>query len=453
MSNPNILLVVIDSLRSDKTFGTKKTSITPTIDSLIKDGVFLSQTISSAASTILAMSSLLSGTYPFRIGLGGKSYNKLDQNIPNLIKILNKNGYNTYATAPEIAKDFGLVCDFQNPDTSYDNYYSLFSGLGDEILNKFSDNKLKTPWFFYIHLFDLHTPVIVPPNFQDKKFGSTQYEKMVSSIDDWLSNLMKYIDKENTIIILTSDHGEYIPVLETKNGTINLESSEIEQTLWKIGNKIPQNLFPIKRKMGKIIRTSRSKLKSSKIDDNKLSVYEKRVLLDSRMSTGHRMYDDLLKIPLIFSGNGISKTLVISEMVRQVDIFPTILDLLSIPSATSIDGVSLVPLWNSKNIGELVAHIESPPSIDGSSTKYIGIRNNKFKYIRDLQNKENNVELYDLASDPYEENNLAMKELEKIHEMEEKLNSIRNKEFFPETNFDNHEREKVEDVLKKLGYT
>ena len=74
MPNPNILLVVIDSLRSDKTFGTKKTSITPTINSLIKDGVFLSQAISSAASTILAMSSLLSGTYPFRIGLGGKSW-------------------------------------------------------------------------------------------------------------------------------------------------------------------------------------------------------------------------------------------------------------------------------------------------------------------------------------------------------------------------------------------
>ena len=140
---------------------------------------------------------------------------------------------------------------------------------------------------------------------------------MVSAIDDWLSNLMKYIDKENTIIILTSDHGEYIPVLETKNYDTNLESSEIEQYLWKIGNKIPQNLFPIKRKMGKIIRTSRSKLKSSKIDNNKLSVYEKRILLDSRMSTGHRMYDDLLNIPLIFSGNGISKNLVISEMVDK----------------------------------------------------------------------------------------------------------------------------------------
>jgi len=427
--------------------------MTPTIDSLIKDGVFFSQTISSAASTILAISSLLSGTYPFRLGLGGKSYNKLDQNIPNLVKILNKHGYNTYATAPEIAKDFGLVCDFQNPDTTYDNYYSLFSGLGDEILKKFSDTTLNSPWFFYIHLFDLHTPVIVPQNFQDKQFGLTQYEKMVSAIDNWLSNLLKHIDKENTIIILTSDHGEYIPVLETKNGNIDLESSDIEQSLWKIGNKVPKNLFPLKRKMGKIIRTSRSKLKSSKIDENKLSIYEKRVLLDSRMSSGHRMYDDLLKIPLVFSGYGIPNAPQIPKLVRQVDILPTILDLLSIPLPDSIDGTSLTPLWNGKSIDELTAHIESPPSIENSSEKYIGIRNKNFKYIRDLQNTEINTELYDLVSDPFEENNLVYEESEKIQQMEEKLNSIRNKKSFPKIDFDNHEREKVEDILKKLGYT
>ena len=37
--------------------------------------------------------------------------------------------------------------------------------------------------------------------------------------------------------------------------------------------------------------------------------------------------------------------------------------------------------------------------------------------------------------------------------MEEKLISIRNKESLPETNFNKHERKKVEDILKKLGYT
>ena len=35
MNKPNILLIIIDSLRFDKCFGPEKSSITPTIDNLI----------------------------------------------------------------------------------------------------------------------------------------------------------------------------------------------------------------------------------------------------------------------------------------------------------------------------------------------------------------------------------------------------------------------------------
>ena len=128
MLKPNILLIVIDSLRSDKCFGAKKSSITPTIDNLIQNGVYFDQAICSAASTILSIGSLLTGSYHFRIGLGGPTYQKFNPKITNLVKILKNTGYTAYATAPSVADDFGLVCDFQNPDSSYDNYFSLFSG-------------------------------------------------------------------------------------------------------------------------------------------------------------------------------------------------------------------------------------------------------------------------------------------------------------------------------------
>ena len=81
MTKPNILLIVIDSLRFDKCHGPKKSSFTPTIDSLIKNGIYFEQTISSAASTILAVGSLLTGLYPFRNGLGGTGYQKLNPKI------------------------------------------------------------------------------------------------------------------------------------------------------------------------------------------------------------------------------------------------------------------------------------------------------------------------------------------------------------------------------------
>tara|TARA_B110001454_G_scaffold6746_1_gene6324 strand:+ start:10181 stop:11545 length:1365 start_codon:yes stop_codon:yes gene_type:complete len=453
VQKPNILLIVIDSLRSDKCFGAKKSSITPTIDNLIQNGAYFEQAISSAASTILSIGSLLTGLYPFRIGLGGPAYQKFDPKITNLVKILNDNGYTTYATAPEIADDFGLICDFQNPDSSYDNYFSLFSGLGDEILDKFKNKKLKDPWFFYIHLFDLHTPVIVPPHFNDKKYGRSQYERMVSAIDDWLSQILGHIDTKNTTIVLTADHGEYVPVLNTKNGLISLESSDTEKNLWKLGNKIPKNLFPVKRKMGSLLRSSRNKLKSSKINDGNLSVYEKRVLFDSRMSTGHRMFDDLLRIPLILTGPKIPNNVLITNMIRQVDIFPTILNLISIPVPNDIDGKNLLPLIEGQDTEELISYIESPPLVENPSMKYIGIRTSKYKFIQNIHGDKQSYELYNLQNDPLEEKNIITTSSKQIEQLKKSLHTIRNKKSLSQNvEYDDNEKRKIENVLKKLGY-
>jgi arylsulfatase A-like enzyme len=454
VQKPNILLIVIDSLRSDKCFGAKKSSITPTIDNLIQNGAYFEQAISSAASTILSIGSLLTGLYPFRIGLGGSTYQKFDPKITNLVKILKNNGYTAYATAPSVADDFGLVCDFQNPDSSYDNYFSLFSGLGDEILDKIKNKKLKDPWFFYIHVSDLHSPVIVPPRFNDKKYGISQYERMVSAIDDWLSQILGYIDTKNTTIILTADHGEYVPVLNTKNGLISLESSDTEKNLWKLGNKIPKNLFPVKRKIGSLIRSSRNKLKSSKINDKNLSVYEKRVLFDSRMSVGHRMFDDLLRIPLILTGPKIPNNVLISNMIRQVDIFPTILDLISIPVPNDIDGKNLLPLIEGQDTEELISHIESPPPlVENPSMKYIGIRTSKYKFIQNIHDDKQSYELYDLQNDPMEEKNIITTSSKQIEQLKKSLRTMRNKKSLSQNvEFDDNEKRRVENVLKKLGY-
>ena len=125
MKKPNILLIVIDSLRSDYVYENNKTCITPNLDSLLKNSTYFQQTISTAASTILAIGSLLTGKYPFKIGLGEHKFQKISPNIHNFIKVLKNNGYSTFATAPQVATDFGLTCDFENSDKEYNNYFSL----------------------------------------------------------------------------------------------------------------------------------------------------------------------------------------------------------------------------------------------------------------------------------------------------------------------------------------
>ena len=450
---PNILFILVDSLRSDKCRSDQKTSITPNIDKLIKNGVYFEQTISSAAATAVAVSSIFTGLYPFRTGMGGKTYHKLNQNITNYVRILKENGYRAYSNAPSIATDFGLTFDFENKDTSYDNYYSLFAGLGDEILQKFDSDHLKSPWFFYIHLFDLHTPIVLPMEFEDSKFGNTSYEKMMSAIDDWIGKVLKKIDLTNTIVVLTADHGEYIPIVKDGNKIINLEPSSIETNLWKIGNKVPKNLYPMKKKFGTVLRQARSKLKSSKVSDDSLTVYQKRILFESRMGDGHRSYDDLIKVPLLFSGVTIPKEHLISKQVRHVDIFPTILDLIGIKSSVDVDGKSLIPIIKGIETEERLACIESPPSVHGESQKTIGLRTSKYKYIRDLENSGKIIELYDLENDPLEEINIADSKSDIVNFMENSLLKFRKNIVIEEQeNMDDDEISRIEEKLKKLGY-
>ena len=73
----NIFFLVIDSLRQDKCLGKSKTSVTPTLDKLIRNGIFFNQNISTAPITVPSLSSIFTGLYPFEC-------TTIDNNIFNL---------------------------------------------------------------------------------------------------------------------------------------------------------------------------------------------------------------------------------------------------------------------------------------------------------------------------------------------------------------------------------
>ena len=199
---PNILFLVIDSFRSDKCYDKNKTSITPNIDSLIKQGIFFSQAISSVASTFPSMGSIFTGMFPFKTGMIDNTYQKLNPEIPTYIEHLKQNGYTTFATTSEVNSFLGLTEDFdlKLESSTHNNYFSLFDGLGEKIVNKLKSLS-KEPWFFYVHINDLHQPIIIPKDFHDDKFGKTDYEQMIKII--WFNDNinLKLIEKNNKITI------------------------------------------------------------------------------------------------------------------------------------------------------------------------------------------------------------------------------------------------------------
>ena len=449
ISKPNILFIVIDSLRADKVFGKNKTSKIPNIESLIKNGVYFEQAICSTPATGVSVSSIFTGLYPFKIGMGSEKYQKFNPKIRSCIQILKENDYNTYATSPEITNDLGVTHDFENPDKSYNNYFSLFAGLGNQIIQKISANYLKKPWFFYIHIFDLHKPVVVPKEFDDEKFGLSQYERMLSATDFWIGKILEKINLSNTLVIFTADHGEYIPFVKHEGKIISLEASAAEKNLWKWGNKVPQNLYPIKRKLAGLIRTTRNQIKNTKLDHSSFSEYEKRVLLHQRQGNVPDLYDDLIRVPLIFSGYGITSNSIISRQTPQVDIFPTILDIIGIELQEQVDGKSLLPIISGKKLRDSFVYIESSPGIGKGKDKVIGIRSSNFKYFRDLNNTGRVLHLYDLKNDSLEENNIANKSKPMLKNLEEELLKIRSGSY---EKYENEISEEVKQVLKELGY-
>jgi len=121
------------------------------------------------------------------------------------------------------------------------------------------------------------------------------------------------------------------------------------------------------------------------------------------------MHDLSLKVPLIVFDprmRGRNRGAIRSEMVLNIDLPATILDLAGLPASGAMQGRSLLPLiegrrpqWRSDIVCE---HLWDRSDIPRSEC----LRTERWKYIRYLDHPEYE-ELYDLAEDPAESRNLA----------------------------------------------
>jgi arylsulfatase A-like enzyme len=98
-----------------------------------------------------------------------------------------------------------------------------------------------------------------------------------------------------------------------------------------------------------------------------------------------------------------------SEMVQNVDILPTVLDLAGLAPRAAAAGASLVPLVVGRSVAwrdeVFTEHLWNHPAIPLTEA----VRTGRFKYIRYPQHPEFE-ELYDLEDDAWETRNLAASE-------------------------------------------
>jgi len=123
-------------------------------------------------------------------------------------------------------------------------------------------------------------------------------------------------------------------------------------------------------------------------------------------------YEEAIRIPLLVRYPPLVRSgTVIDELVLNVDLAPTLLDLAGVSERAGFHGESFLPLFSEGATGwrdAFVAEYFAEPSFPRVPA-WEAIRTRRWKYIRYPDLGREFDELYDLQGDPYELRNLVMK--------------------------------------------
>ena len=426
---PNVILITLDTTRPDYLSAYGGANRTPALDALAAEGVRFDVALSASAVTPVSHATILTGRFPYEHGLrvlsAGSGF-RLPESQPTIATVLREAGYATAAihSAFPVSGYFGLDRDFQHFD-SLDGALQVAPGdqktsWDTQSLQRRSDDTTDRalafardadrPFFLWLHYWDPHDPILTPPKaFMSHLTGPTQgaaaqsptyelvYATEVRFMDQQLGRLFDGLRQaglyDDTLIAVTADHGEGLADGYRRHG-------------W-----------------GK-----------------------------------HRMtYQEQLLVPLIVRGPGIAAGAVVRDMVRTVDVLPTLLDYLSLPH-DGYSGRSLRALVEGEALPPAVAYADQINGYDFNASMVKARPDAAFLYtVCDGRWKlifrphMDGSELFDLARDPGETRNVLADHPDVYLRLMADL-AARDPwvlEAFPETG---QAQEGVGDILDAIGY-
>lgn len=362
----NLILIIIDTLRADRLgcYGYNKIE-TPAIDSLAKQGFLFSHAYCQVPITLPSHASILTATYPLFHGAKDNGRYILDDNFITLAELLQKKDYQTAAFIGAFPLDsrFGLHQGFELYDDfigqkGQDEEQLVFAERkAEEVYQsaiKWVKEKGKEKFFLWLHFFDPHSPYSPPEPFKSRYLNSP-YDGEIAYVDSVIQALFAELEKSGV-------DEKTIIVLTSDHGEGLGEHQE-----------------------------------------------------DTH---GLLLYNSTLHIPLIFKiPHFPNSSVVITQLVRSIDIMPTILDLLNIkPPAKQMQGVSLLPLMLKKKKDYLLSEYSyfetfySQLNYNWAPLK--GIMCSEWKLILGPK-----PELYNLQNDSEELDNLYQQRKDKAKEL------------------------------------
>ncbi len=234
----NVLLITIDTIRPDRLscYSTKYLR-TPRIEALAESGVVFDRAFAHNPTTLPSHVNILLGTTPLHHGVHDNGKFKLNEGFLTLAEYLKESGYSTGAFIGAFPLDsrFGLSQGFDVYDESYSlpGKFTLPERRAGEVIQAAFAwlEKQNSKWFSWIHLWDPHTMYFPPEPFKTK-FKDDLYSGEVAYVDFELGKLFDFLEEEdfleNTLVVLTGDHGESLG----EHGELTHNYFAYNSTLW-----------------------------------------------------------------------------------------------------------------------------------------------------------------------------------------------------------------------------
>ena len=217
-NEPDIILVTIDTWRADSAgFSGNKRVRTPFLDRVAAEGVVFENAHAHNVITLPSHVNILTGLYPFQHGVRENAGYVLDPKIPTVASMLRGKGYATAAFVGAFPLDsrFGLGRGFDLYDDNYGKGEARQQFVVQERPARAVLESARQWWdaqsgrkrFMWVHLYDAHAPYKPPAPFFDQ-FRDDEYLGELSYVDAQLGELLAPVLRDDTLLIVTGDHGE-----------------------------------------------------------------------------------------------------------------------------------------------------------------------------------------------------------------------------------------------------
>ena len=439
---PNVLLIAVDDLRAELGHFENSTILTPNLDKLAAEGVSFTNHFVQVPTCGASRAAFLTGKRPSRTAelnndiMANEFGEKPEGEIPEtFIHHLRRNGYYTvgigkishsadgyvYGYEEEISDQVELpyswdelLFDAGKWETGWNAFFAYADGenrqsmkkqvkpyeagevddLGypDGLTTQLAIKKLRElkdqdqPFFLGVGLFKPHLPFTAP-----QKYWDLYDEKEIP--------LAKNPEKPQNVSdqsLLESGEFNGYESGEEKAGLDHLLSDGYAR-------KIKHAYYAAASYSDAQIGLILDELKALELDQNTIVIVwgdHGWHLGEQQIWGKHTLFENALNSALIFKVPGIKVSKIEETIVESVDIYPTLIELLSIQNPSGLDGESFVGvLKNEKNPDEQVAYSYYKRGISMRTTEY-----RLTKYFRKA---EPVIELYNHQTDPLESVNIA----------------------------------------------